>query len=117
MTGVMESQSLYVHSSLSVGADSDLNHFIFISKTPTRVGNIPYNERLDFEVIVHLPPSSPNDGPVYIPSLETDMPLFAHALSELQDAFYFGTLSLKTTNMPVEAKVSTRPSQLHGQQY
>lgn len=108
MMGVMVLRSSCVHSSLSPGADPELTHFIFVSKTPTRIGDIPYNERLNFEVRVHLPPSSSNDGPVYIPSLETDMPLFAHSLSDLQDAFYFGALSFKTSNMPVEAKVSTR---------
>lgn len=93
---------------------SQLNRGIFVAQTPTRIGSIPYNERLDFEVLVHLPPSSANSHPVYIPSLETNMPLFAHALSELQDAFYFGALSLKTSNMPVEAKVSTTSCSLHG---
>lgn len=94
-----------------------LSRVVFVLQTPSRIGTIPSNERLDFEVLVHLPPTSSEHGPVYIPSLETNMPLFAHALSKLQDSFYFGALDLKTSNMPVEAKVNTTLSQPHGQRY
>ena len=38
-------------------------------------------------------------------SLETVLPLFLHEVADFRDSVIFGTLSLKSTNMPIMAKV------------
>ncbi|OBZ69749.1 hypothetical protein A0H81_10118 [Grifola frondosa] len=60
---------------------------------------LPHNE-LKFLVTVEIPPS--RDGsPLRIPAFETNLPSFAHIISDLKDKVVFDSLSLSSSDKPI----------------
>jgi hypothetical protein len=57
-----------------------------------------------FDVTLTLPASA-NEDALYIKSLETFAPLFSHEVAALSDTVFFGSISLKTMNSPINVQV------------
>ncbi|KAK7690183.1 hypothetical protein QCA50_006834 [Cerrena zonata] len=60
-----------------------------------------HQDRTQFIVTVHLPAG---EGLQFYEELETDMPLFVHAVGDLGTDVFFETISLKTSNDPINIK-------------
>ncbi|KAG1758343.1 hypothetical protein EDD22DRAFT_198293 [Suillus occidentalis] len=58
---------------------------------------------LMFDVTLTLPASA-NEDALYIKSLETFAPLFSHKVAALSDTVFFGSISLSTTNSPINVQ-------------
>lgn len=75
--------------------------------TKTRRNELPISENihLNLHVFIVFPKNSIGEDLVYLPNLHADMRLFSYNVADLASTLVFESVSLRTENMPVHAKV------------
>ncbi|KAK0196019.1 hypothetical protein F5146DRAFT_924767 [Armillaria mellea] len=73
--------------------------------TPRWFNNPSYQDRPHFDITITIPePSSTSAS--NIKNFETDVPNFSQSLQDLESRVHFGKISLKGSNMPIQAEAS-----------